>query len=108
MLAAAVQSLPETPDPDFNRINLHWTLAAGREIGARSRVVKIGQGTLFVEVIGAEWVPVVRTYERQILGKLNKIFDSKGITAIILKQSCRQPVRLEEHWQVEASAHPGP
>ncbi len=86
VLAEAVRSLPETPDPDLNRINLHWTLAAGREIGARSRVVKIRQGTLFVEVIGAEWVPVVRTYERKILGKLNKIFDSKSFMAIILKQ----------------------
>ncbi|MCZ6541315.1 MAG: DciA family protein [Nitrospinae bacterium] len=86
VLAQAVQSLPETPDSDLNRINLHWTLAAGREIGARSRVVKIAQNTLFVEVIGAEWVAVMRTYERKILGKWNKMFKSKGFTAIILKQ----------------------
>jgi len=86
VLAQAVQSLPETPDSDLNRINLHWTLAAGKEIGDRSRVVKVAQGTLFVEVMGAEWVPVVATYEGKILWKLNKIFDSKGFTGIILKQ----------------------
>lgn len=105
VLAAAVQSLPETPDPDFNRINLYWTLAAGREIGARSRIVKIGQGTLFVEVIGAEWVPVVCTYERKILGKLNKIFDSKSFTAIILKQVETLPGKPDE--PVTDPASPG-
>jgi len=86
VLAASIKLLPETPDPELHRINLHWNLAVGEEIGARSHVVKVTESTLFVEVKGQEWVPVVRAYKGKILVKINKIFDSKGFTEIIVKK----------------------
>ncbi|MDH5790504.1 MAG: DUF721 domain-containing protein, partial [Nitrospinota bacterium] len=67
VLAESIKLLPETPESEFDRINLLWSLVVGEEIGSRSRVVKVTKSTLFVEVIGHEWVPVVHTYERKIL-----------------------------------------
>lgn len=86
VLAGAIQSLPETPESDLNRINLFWNLAVGTEIGARTRVVKIAKTTLIVEVSGAEWEPVLRTYQGKILWKLNKMFVNKDFTEIMIKK----------------------
>ena len=86
VLAESIQSLPETAGLELDRINLQWSLVVGSEIGARSRVTKVTKCTLFVEVNGAEWVPVIRGYKRKILAKINKIFDSKGFTTIIIKK----------------------
>lgn len=86
VLAESIKLLPETPESEFDRINLLWSLVVGEEIGSRSRVVKVTKSTLFVEVIGHEWVPVVHTYERKILAKLNKTFDSKSFMEIIVRQ----------------------
>jgi hypothetical protein len=66
VLAESIKSLPETPESEFDRINLLWSLVVGEEIGSRSRVVKVTKSTLFVEVIGHEWVPVVHTYKRTL------------------------------------------
>jgi tetratricopeptide (TPR) repeat protein len=103
VLAASIKSLPETPDSDLNRINLLWGLVVGEEIGSRSRVVKTDKGTLFVEVMGHEWVPVVHTYERKILAKLNKIFDSKGFTEIIVKPVASIPMNSNKPLKISAS-----
>ena len=86
VLAESIKLLPETPESELNRINLLWNMVAGEEIGSRSRVTNIGKSTLFVEVRGPEWVPVLRTYEWKILAKLNKIIDSKGFMEIIVRQ----------------------
>ena len=92
VLAEAIQSLPEAPDSELDRINLLWGLAVGEEIGSRSRVMKAAKNTLFVGVKGQEWVPVIRSYERNILGKLNKMIDFKGFMEIIVKQVDDIPV----------------
>lgn len=92
VLAQSIQSLPATPDRDLNRINLYWSLVTGAEIGSRSRVTKVTKSTLFVEVNGAEWVPVLRSYQRKILAKLNKMVDFKGFTKIIIKSVENHPV----------------
>ncbi|MDH3256539.1 MAG: tetratricopeptide repeat protein [Nitrospinota bacterium] len=86
VLAESIKSLPETSDLDLNRINLLWSLVVGDEIGCRTQVIRVSKSTLFVEVIGKEWVSVLHTYERKILAKLNKIIDSKGFKEIIVKQ----------------------
>ena len=96
VLAESIKSLPETSGPDLDRINLYWSLVVGAEIGSRSRVTKVTKSTLFVEVNGAEWVSVLRSYQRKILNKLNKIVDSKGFTVIIIKMVDDIPI------------HPGP
>ena len=93
VLAESIKSLPEEPDSELNRINLMWSLVVGEEIGCRSRVIKASKSTLFVEVNGQEWEPVVHTYERKILAKLNKIFDSKGFMEIIVKQAESIPIK---------------
>lgn len=96
VLAKSIQSLPAAPDPDLHRINLHWSLAVGEEMATRSRVVKVCKSTLKVEVMGPEWVSVVRAYQRKILAKLNKSSDFKDITSITIKQvepAPRKPVQ---------------
>jgi tetratricopeptide (TPR) repeat protein len=103
VLAESIKSLPETPDLELNRINLLWSLVAGEEIGGRSRVTKAVKGTLFVEVKGQEWVPVVRTYERKILAKLNKIFDSKGFMEIMIRQGEGIPIKPDKPLKISAS-----
>ena len=103
VLAESIKSLPETPDLELNRINLLWSLAVGEEIGSRSRVTQAVKGTLFVEVQGQEWVPVVRTYERKILAKLNKIFDSKGFMEIIVRQVEGIPIKPNKPLKISAS-----
>jgi tetratricopeptide (TPR) repeat protein len=103
IIAESIKSLPETPDSDLNRINLLWGMVVGEEIGTRSRVVKVSKGTLFVEVMGQEWVPVVHTYERKILHKLNKIFESKGFMEIIVKQVAIIPMNLNKPLKISAS-----
>jgi tetratricopeptide (TPR) repeat protein len=103
VLAESIKSLPETPESDLNRINLLWGLVVGEEIGSRSRVVKMSKSTLFVEVKGHEWVPVLHTYERKILNKLNKIFDSKGFTGIIAKQVEGLPISSNKPLKISAS-----
>ena len=102
VLAKSIQSLPETPDSELNRINLLWSLAAGEEIGRRSRVTNVGKSTLFVEVKGAEWMPVLRTYERKILAKLNKIIDSKGFKEIMVRQVEDIPINSSEPLKISA------
>ena len=108
VLAGAIQSLPETPDPDLNRINLFWNLAVGTEIGARSRVVKITKSTLIVEVSGAEWEPVLRTYERKILWKLSKLLENKDFMEIMIKKVEALPGSLDKPAtaSVTPSRHP--
>ena len=91
VLAQSIQSLPATPETDLNRLALQWSLAAGAEIAARSQVVEAGKSHITVEVQGAEWIPVVRSYERKILARLNKLFDFKDFTSIILKQAKSVP-----------------
>jgi tetratricopeptide (TPR) repeat protein len=86
VLAGSIKSLPEASDLDLNRINLLWSLVVGEELGSRSQVVKTTKSTLYVEIKGQEWVPVLHTYERKILIKLNKIFDSKRFMEIIVNQ----------------------
>jgi tetratricopeptide (TPR) repeat protein len=103
VLAESIKSLPETPESDLNRINLLWGLVVGEEIGSRSRVVKMSKSTLFVEVKGQEWVPVLHTYERKILNKLNKIFDSKDFTGIIVKQVEGLPISSNKPLKISAS-----
>ncbi len=105
VLAETIKSLPdpETPDSDLNRINLLWSIVVGDEIGSRSRVTKVAESTLFVEVYGKEWVPVVRTYERKILLKLNKMFDSKGFIGIMVKQVEGIPINSNKPLKISAS-----
>ena len=103
VLAESIKSLPATPDLELDRINLLWSLVVGEEIGSRSRVVKTAKGTLFVEVKGQEWVPVVHTYERKILAKLNKIFDSKGFMEIIVKQVEGVPISSKKPLKISAT-----
>ena len=103
VLAQSIQSLPATPDRDLNRINLYWSLVAGAEIGSRSRVAKVTKSTLFVEVNGAEWVPVMRSYQRKILAKLNKLVDFKGFTKIIIKSVENIPVNPGPSKKVSAT-----
>lgn len=102
VLAESIKSLPETPESDLNRINLLWGLVVGEEIGSRSRVVKMSKSTLFVEVSGQEWVPVLHTYERKILAKLNKIFDSKSFMEIIVKQVEDLPMNSNKPLKISA------
>ena len=104
VLAESIKSLPETPesDLDLNRINLLWGLVVGEEIGSRSRVVKMSKSTLFVEVKGQEWVPVLHTYERKILNKLNKIFDSKDFTGIMVQQVEGIPLNSNKPLKISA------
>jgi len=103
VLAESIKSLPETPESDLNRINLLWSLVVGEEIGSRSRVVKVAKSTLFVEVKGQEWVPVLHTYERKILNKLNKIFDTKNFTGIIVEQVESIPINSNKPLKISAS-----
>ena len=103
VLAESIKSLPEEPDSELNRINLMWSLVVGEEIGHRSRVIKAAKNTLFVEVNGREWVPVVHTYERKILAKLNKIFDSKGFVEIIVKQAESIPIKTSKPLKISVS-----
>lgn len=103
VLSESIKSLPDTPDSNLNRINLLWNLIAGKEIGNRSRVIKASKSSLFVEVKGPEWVPVLRTYERKILAKLNKIFDSKSFVEIIVKQVDDLPINLNKPLKISAS-----
>jgi tetratricopeptide (TPR) repeat protein len=103
VLAESIKSLPEAPDSDLNRINLLWSLVVGEEIASRSRVINAAKSTLFVEVKGQEWVPVVHTYERKILAKLNKIFDSKAFMEIIVKQVEGIPINSNKPLQISAS-----
>jgi tetratricopeptide (TPR) repeat protein len=102
VLAESIKSLPESSDSDLNRINLLWGLVAGEEIGSRSRVVKMTKSTLFVEIKGQEWVPVLHTYERKILAKLNKTFDSKGFTGIIVKRVDDLPLNSNKPLKISA------
>jgi tetratricopeptide (TPR) repeat protein len=102
VLAESIQSLPETPDSELNRINLLWSLVVGEEIANRSRVLQVVKDTLIVEVIGKEWVPVVHTYEWKILAKLNKIVDSKGFTEIIVKQGKGIPMQSSKPLKISA------
>jgi tetratricopeptide (TPR) repeat protein len=104
VLAESIKSLPaESLDSDLNRINLLWSLAVGEEMGSRSRVTKTVKSTLFVEVKGQEWVPVLRTYERKILNKLNKMFDSKGFIEIIVKQVKDLPINSNKPFKTSVS-----
>jgi tetratricopeptide (TPR) repeat protein len=104
VLAESIQSLPDTldPDADLNRINLLWSLVVGEEIGSRSRVVRMVKHTLFVEVTGQEWVPVLNTYEWKILAKLNKIFDSKSFKEIMVTQVQGTPVSSNKPLKISA------
>ena len=103
VLAESIKSLPEDSDLDLNRINLLWSLVVGEEMGSRSRVVKMTKSTLFVEVRGQEWVPVLHTYERKILNKLNKAFDSKGFTGIMVEQVESIPINSNKPLKISAS-----
>ncbi len=103
VLAESIKSLPATPDSELNQINLLWSLVVGEEIGSWSRVVKVAKSTLFVEVKGQEWVPVLHTYERKILAKLNKMFDSKGFKEIIVKQVEGVPIHSNKPLKISAS-----
>lgn len=103
VLAESIQSLPETPDSELNRINLLWSLVVGEEIAHRSRVLQVVKDTLIVEVKGQEWLPVVHTYEWKILAKLNKIVDSKGFTEIIVKQGEGIPPQSSKPLKISAS-----
>ena len=102
VLAESIKSLPDAPESELNRINLLWSLAAGEEIGNRSRVTNVGKDTLFVEVKGQEWVPVLRTYEWKILAKLNKMIDSKGFKEIIVRQVEDIPVNSIKPLKISA------
>ena len=103
VLAQSINSLPDAPDSELNRINLLWSLAVGEEIGSRSRVTNVGKDTLFVEVMGPEWVPVVRTYEWKILAKLNKMLDSKGFKEIIVRQVENIPINSSKPLKISAT-----
>ena len=102
VLAESIQSLPEAPESELNRINLLWSLVVGEEIANRSRVLLVVKDTLIVEVRGKEWVPVVLTYEWKILAKLNKIVDSKGFTEIIVKQGEGLPIQTNKPLKISA------
>jgi tetratricopeptide (TPR) repeat protein len=103
VLAQSINSLPDAPDSELNRINLLWSLAVGEEIGSRSRVTNIGKDTLFVEVKGPEWAPVVHTYEWKILAKLNKMLDSKGFKEIIVRQVEGIPINSSKPLKISAT-----
>ncbi len=103
VLADSIKSLPDASDLDLNRINLLWGLVVGEEIGSRSRVVKTTQSTLYVEIKGQEWVSVLQTYERKILIKLNKIFDSKRFMEIIVNQVEDLPIISNKPLKISAS-----
>ena len=102
VLAESIKSLPETPESDFDRINLLWSLVVGEELGSRSRVVKTTKSALYVEIKGQEWVPVLHTYERKILIKLNKIFDSKRFMEIIVNQVEDLPIISNKPLKISA------
>jgi tetratricopeptide (TPR) repeat protein len=103
VLADSIKSLPDASDLDLNRINLLWGLVVGEEIGSRSRVVKTTKSTLYVEIKGQEWVSVLHTYERKILIKLNKIFDSKRFMEIIVNQVEDLPIISNKPLKISAS-----
>jgi len=103
VLADSIKSLPDASDLDLNRINLLWGLVVGEEIGSRSRVVKTTKSTLYVEIKGQEWVPVLHTYERKILIKLNKIFDSKRFMEIMVDQVEDLPIISNKPLKISAS-----
>ncbi len=106
VLAESVKSLPETPDSELDRINLIWGLVVGEEIGCRSRVTEIAQDTLFVEVKGPEWVPVLRSLEWKILAKMNKMLDSKGFMEIMVRQAEGIPINSSKPLKISTpSSH---
>ena len=59
-----------------------WASAVGRQIASRSRVLKLAESTLIVEVEDAVWQRQLQGLKKQILGRLRTESDSRLIRNI--------------------------
>lgn len=72
------------PEHKLNRVALLWPMVVGQEIAMRTRVHRLTEKTLFVEVEGQEWLPVVKSLESKILTEINQNNDFASFTRIAL------------------------
>lgn len=72
------------PEQKLNRVSLLWPIVVGQEMALRSRLVRLTEKTLYVEVEGQEWVPVLKSLESKILREINQHSDLASFTRIAL------------------------
>lgn len=72
------------PAHQLNRVALLWPIVVGQELALRSRLVRLTEKTLYVEVEGQEWVSVLKSLESKILAEVNKNSDLASFTRISL------------------------
>jgi len=67
-----VDSLPENLQKDQKEwLGYQWNLVVGKEISGISFVDKIAQGTVYIRVQGAEWLPALESLKQNFIFELN-------------------------------------
>lgn len=67
-------------------VSLCWDLAVGREIAAVSKVFRVTPKTLFIQIAGKEWIPVLQGLKDKILKKLKRQAGMEQLTRIQFKE----------------------
>jgi predicted nucleic acid-binding Zn ribbon protein len=66
------ESLPKRLQDDQQEfLSYHWNLVVGKEIAYISKVGKMTQDTLHIQVQGAEWLPALESLKKKFIQEIN-------------------------------------
>jgi len=81
-LLESLNQLPDSGEPPEDRMNFLWNLTVGSEIATHTRVIRVTEKTLVVEVTGREWIQPLKSLERKILVTLRDHLHPANLTRI--------------------------
>ncbi len=109
-LYGSLKEFPADPAHKLNRVALLWPMVVGQEIAMRTRLHRLTEKTIFVEVEGQEWVPVVKSLESKILAEIKKNSDFSSFTRIALEAvpASKTPKKVNESSSAPKHPYRGP
>ena len=81
-LLESIHHLPDSKETPEDRMNLLWSLNVGAEIASHTRVIRVTEKTLVVEVAGEEWISPLKSLEKKILRTIKEHLHQENLSRI--------------------------
>lgn len=82
VLPELLQDIPEQTGDPLERIGYLWEILVGEKLAGHTRITKVTEKTLTVQVDGHEWLGPLKTLEKQILDGLHSAIKRSRFTRI--------------------------
>ncbi len=82
LLPGVLNDLPEDPDQPEQRLQAIWVTVVGRQLAAHSRVRRVTDKTLFVQVEAEAWRTALKSLETRVLHSINRTRSGTPLTTV--------------------------